>query len=253
MVICGSSRRSLENPGSPEAVALAGLEVHGADVIQDKAGRAEPGARGTCRGQTPPPLLLRADGQAPLQGAVRDGGYPGLVEDPQAVELADGLDDPRQHQLPEGSVPADRLLQPQHPVCPLQGIHQVAHLRGGDRQRPAARGLQAQAELLLPGRDPLLRRRLQRLQLRLVVSRPQVLDLASPRREDHTIRTAVAPDVVLTVRMYGTTPLYGPRLVRKSSLRKPETRRSTTRDTRYGEIADQLRYDDPGQRPVRGM
>jgi hypothetical protein len=133
--------------------------------------------RGARRGQPLPPLLLRVDGQAPLHGAVGRGRYPGLVENPQAVELADGLDDPGQHQLPEHLVPVGRVLQPQRPVRPLHGIHQVAHPRGGDRQRPAARGLQAQVELLLPGRDPLLRRRLQRLQLRLIVRRPQVLDL----------------------------------------------------------------------------
>jgi hypothetical protein len=31
-----------------------------------------------------------------------------------------------------------------------------------------------------------------------------------PRRDDHTTCTAVAPDFVLTVRTYGTGPLYGP-------------------------------------------
>lgn len=38
-----------------------------------------------------------------------------------------------------------------------------------------------------------------------------------PRREDHTTYTAVAPDVVFTVRMYGIWPLYRSRLVRKFS------------------------------------
>jgi hypothetical protein len=31
-----------------------------------------------------------------------------------------------------------------------------------------------------------------------------------PRRDEETICTAVAPDAVLTVRTYGTRPLYGP-------------------------------------------
>jgi hypothetical protein len=35
-----------------------------------------------------------------------------------------------------------------------------------------------------------------------------------PRREDHTICTAVAPDAVFTVRTYGTGPLYDPGLQR---------------------------------------
>ena len=51
-----------------------------------------------------------------------------------------------------------------------------------------------------------------------------------PRREDHTTCTAVAPDVVFTVLMYGTRPLYGPRLVRKFRFNEPKTSRSTTRD-----------------------
>ena len=59
-----------------------------------------------------PPLLLRVDGQAPLQGAIGRRGHPGLVENPQAVELADRLDDPRQHQLPEDLVSAGCVLQP---------------------------------------------------------------------------------------------------------------------------------------------
>jgi hypothetical protein len=63
---------------------------------------------------------------------------------------------------------------------PLEGIHQMAHLRGSDRQRAAARSLQAQVEFRLPGRDPLLRRRFQRLKLSLIMRRPQVLDLPRP-------------------------------------------------------------------------
>jgi hypothetical protein len=38
--------------------------------------------------------------------------------------------------------------------------------------------------------------------------------------------TAVAPDFVFTVRTYGTSPLYGPPLVRKFSSRKRQTSRS---------------------------
>lgn len=37
----------------------------------------------------------------------------------------------------------------------FQGVQQVPHPRGRDRQRPAARGLRPQIELQLPGRDPL--------------------------------------------------------------------------------------------------
>jgi hypothetical protein len=56
--------------------------------------------------------------------------------------------------------------------------------------------------------------------------------------------SAVAPDVVLTVRMYGTRPLYGPRLVRKFSFTKLRTRRSETRDTGQGQIVAQVRAAD---------
>ena len=134
--------------------------------------------------------------------------------------------------MAEHLVPARRVLQPEHPVSVLQGVQQVPHPRGSDRQRPAARGLQAQAELQLPGRDPLLRRGLQRLQLRLIVRRPRCSISRDPRREDHTTCTAVAPDVVFTVRMYGTRPLYGPRLVRKFSSHEPQTSRSARRAPR---------------------
>jgi len=65
-----------------------------------------------------------------------------------------------------------RVLEPQDPVGPLEGIDQVAHPGGRDRQRPAARELQAELELRLPDRDLLPRRRLQRLQPRLIVRRP---------------------------------------------------------------------------------
>jgi hypothetical protein len=62
--------------------------------------------------------------------------------------------------------------------------------------------------------------------------------------------TAVAPDVVFAVRIYGTRPLYGPRLVRKISLREPQTSRSASLDTRHSQIVAQLRYlpPDPASR-----
>ena len=53
-------------------------------------------------------------------------------------------------------------------------------------------------------------------------TRPRCSISRDPRREDHTTCTAVAPDVVFTVRMYGTRPLYGPRLMRKFSSHEPQ-------------------------------
>ena len=40
IVSCGSSRRSLENPGLAKPVTLIGLEIERADVVEDEAGRA---------------------------------------------------------------------------------------------------------------------------------------------------------------------------------------------------------------------
>lgn len=58
---------------------------------------------------------------------------------------------------------------------------------------------------------------LQCLQLGLVVRRPDVLDLPRPCRDEYTTCIAVAPDFVFPVLIYGTSPLYEPPLVRKSS------------------------------------
>jgi hypothetical protein len=140
----------------------------------------------TAAAATPPwhrRVLPGIDGQAALEGRIRRPADPGLVQDPQAVELAGRLDDPGQHQLPEHLIPGRGLLQAQHPVGVLQGIRQVPHPRGRDRQRPAASpgcGVQAQVKLALPGRHPLHRRSLQRLQLGFIVRRADVLDLPRP-------------------------------------------------------------------------
>jgi len=58
-----------------------------------------------------------------------------------------------------------------------------------------------------PGRDPLLRRRLQRPQLRVTCADPKYSIFREPRREDHTTCAAVAPDAGFTVRTYGGRPL----------------------------------------------
>jgi hypothetical protein len=44
----------------------------------------------------------------------------------------------------------------------------------------------------------------------------------------------------VTVRMYGTRPLYGPRLVRKFSSHESKTSSSETLDTGHGQIVAQL-------------
>jgi len=83
--------------------------------------------------------------------------------------------------LPEHLVPADRPIESEHLVDGAQRLPQMAHLRGGDRQRCRSGrgdrgGAQAQLELALPTGQPLSRRDLERLQLLIVVRRPQVLD-----------------------------------------------------------------------------
>ena len=128
-----------------------------------------------------PPRLLGIDGKAALERRIRRAGQPGLIQHPQAVGLADRLDDPRQHQAAEHPIRAAGLAEAQHIVSLRQGIEQTAHLRRDDRQRPASRSrIQAQVKLTLPGRQPLPRRSLQQLQLRIIMSRADVLDLPRP-------------------------------------------------------------------------
>ena len=194
-----------------------GLEVERGHVVEHKAGRAEPGVRGAGRRQPLPPLLLGVLRQAPLDRRVRRRRDPGLLNDPQAVQLARRLNDPGQHQMAEHLVPARGVLEPQHPVSVLQGVQQVSPPeevigsgppRAGSRPRPSS-GCPAAIRCYAAAfsasssasscADP-----------RCSISR-------DPRREAHTTCAAVASDVVFTVRMYGTASLYGPRLVRKFS------------------------------------
>jgi hypothetical protein len=70
--------------------------------------------------------------------------------------------------------------------------------------RPIRR-TQAQIQLTPPGRQALPGRRLQQLQLHIIVGRADVLDIPRPAPDEWTICTAVASDVVLTVRRYGDT------------------------------------------------
>ncbi|HEY2307814.1 MAG TPA: hypothetical protein VGI05_18230, partial [Streptosporangiaceae bacterium] len=63
-------------------------------------------------------------------------------------------------------------MSPQGDASPLRR-GPLRHPGGGDRLRPAARRLQPKVEFQLPGRDPLPRRRLQRLQFRLIVRHPR--------------------------------------------------------------------------------
>ncbi len=174
-------------PGLAEPVARAGLEVQRGGVVEHEAGRAEPGVRGAGRRQPLPPRLFRVSGQPSRGGAVGSRRDARLLQDPDAVQLAHGLDDPGQHQVPEHLVPAGRVLEPEHPVRMLEGVEQAAHPLGGDRQqRPAALPgrLQAQVKLPLPGGHLLTSRGLQRLQLGPSWADPMCSMSRDPRRDE---------------------------------------------------------------------
>ena len=172
----------LGEPALAEPVTLIGLEIQSGDVVEDQAGRAQPGMRGTRSGDLLPPRVLRIGRQPPLERGIRRRRNPGLLQHPQRVQLADRLDDPRQHQLAEHLVPARRPPEPQHVIAAAQPVEQAPHPRGRDRQRPAraAAETRAQIKLALPGRQPLPRDGLEQLQLCIIVRGPDVLDLPRP-------------------------------------------------------------------------
>jgi hypothetical protein len=78
--------------------------------------------RGARLRQPLPPGAFCVLRQPPLDGRVRRGRHPGLVQDAQRVDLAGRLDDPRQHQLQEHLVAARRAVEAQHPVTALEGV-----------------------------------------------------------------------------------------------------------------------------------
>jgi hypothetical protein len=85
-----------------------------------------------------------------------------------------------------------------------ESTQQVAHPRRGDRQRATRRRVaQAQVEFALASGQALPRRGLQHLHPGIVMRGPEMLDLRHPRRDEYTICTAVAPDLVFTMRTYG--------------------------------------------------
>jgi hypothetical protein len=73
---------------------------------------------------------------APVECGIRRRGSARLLQDAQRVLLAGGLDDPREHELPEHLVALGGLREPERVIGPAQGIQQLPHPRGGDLQRP---------------------------------------------------------------------------------------------------------------------
>ena len=74
MVICGSSRRSLENPlaRNPSPVSVSKYKVE--HVVEHEAGRAQAGVRGAYGGDLLPPGLVGEHSQPPRHGPVRNRG-----------------------------------------------------------------------------------------------------------------------------------------------------------------------------------
>jgi hypothetical protein len=141
--------------------------------------------------------------------------HPGLLQYPQAVQLANRLNDPRQHQIAEHLIPASSPAKAQHPVRSLERINQVPHPRGRDRQRPAPASAETEAQIqhALPGGQPLPRDRLQQFQLGVIMRGPDVLDLPRPAmvgvHDLHRYGARRRPDRPHV----GTGPLHGPGLV----------------------------------------
>jgi len=119
----------LGEPRLAEPIPGVSLEVQGGHVVEDQARPAQPGVRRAGGGQLSPPRLLRVLGQPPVERRIRRRRQAGLLQHPQGVELAGGLDDPGQHQLAEHLVPARRAAEAQHLISPAQRIMQVTHPR----------------------------------------------------------------------------------------------------------------------------
>jgi hypothetical protein len=108
-----------------------------------------------------------------LSVAYDAGAAPASSSTRQRVQLADRLDDPRQHQLAEHLVSARGAPEPQHVIAAAQGIQRVAHPRGHNRQRPAiataAAETRAKIKETLPGGQAPPRDSLEELQFAVVV------------------------------------------------------------------------------------
>jgi hypothetical protein len=137
---------------------------------------------GAGSGDLLPPGVLRIGRQPPLQRGIRRRRHPGLFQHPQRVQLADRLDDPRQHQVPEDLITAGGPVKAQALTGTGQGIEQASHPRGGDRQRPASATAKARAQIqhALPGGQPLPCDSFEQLQLGVIMRGPDVLDLPRP-------------------------------------------------------------------------
>ena len=117
-----------------------------------------------------------------------------------------------------------------------EGISQMTHPRGGDRQRPSRRPCrQPQVKLTLTRRQALRATAFSNSTSAPLWADPRCSISRDPRREEYTICTAVAPDDVFTVRTYGTRQLTDTQLVRTSDHHNPRTTgQQPTRSIRPG-------------------
>jgi hypothetical protein len=141
--------------------------------------------RGTSCGQVASPRVVGVALQATLDRRVGDRVDPGLGQDSQAVGLTGGLDDPREHQLPEHLVVVGGGVESELVIDPAQRVPQRRHLRGCDLQRAGSAcsedvGVRAEVELelALPAGQPLPGHRLERLHSLGVMGRANLLDVA---------------------------------------------------------------------------
>jgi hypothetical protein len=218
-------------PGLAEAVTLVGLEVERADVVEHQGRRPQRRVLGAGGREPLPPRVFGVDRQAAIHRGIRGRLDADLLKHPQAVLLAGRLDDPRHDQLPEHVITTGGLLETERLVGPAQRVPQTPHPRGHDLQRATNGSLgQPEVELALPGRQPLPRRRLERLQLELVMSRPQMLNRAgtAPRRV-HDLHRRRSRRGLHRPHVRHGRGAYGPRLVRKFSHPEPQTRRPQRR------------------------
>jgi hypothetical protein len=118
MVLCGPSLRSLENPLSGNSPWRRSRTT----------GWVQPCVRGAGSGDLLPPGAFREHPQPPRHSSAGSPRHASLLQHPQEVQLADRLDDPREHQLAEHLVPLPAArVRTQHPVSMLQRVHQAAH------------------------------------------------------------------------------------------------------------------------------
>ena len=197
--------------------------------------------RGAGFRQPLPPLLLRIGRQPPLDRRVRRRRDPGLLKDPQAVKLARRLDDPGQYQVPETSSPLAAPSSPSTWYACSRASSRCAIREEVIGSGPPPAGPRLRPSSSCPAAIRCCAAAFSDSSSASSCADPRCSISRDPRREDHTTCTAVAPDDAFTVRIYGTRPLYEPRLVRKLSSRELQTSRSERRAPHESAIVSQLR------------